>query len=215
VTATVRAGIPVRWRTVACQEGAVPTQITDDVLVGARRGDGDAFAVIWRELSPVVAGYLAARGVDDPEAVTSDVFLSLLPRLGELDGGVSGLRTFVFSVAHARAVDEARRRARRPTPVTFDPTVHDSVAASAEGEALDRVGTGRVRQLLDGLRPDQRDVLALRVIGDLGVEQTAAVMGRSAGSVKQLQRRALLALRAQLAHEGVTERPASAIAELP
>jgi RNA polymerase sigma factor (sigma-70 family) len=192
----------------------VPTQITDDVLVAARRGDSDAFAVIWRELSPAVAGYLVARGVDDPEAVTSDVFLSLLPRLGELDGGVSGLRTFVFSVAHARTVDEVRRRARRPAAVTFDPTVHYSVAESAEGEALDRVGTERVRELLDALSPDHRDVLALRVIGDLGVEQTAAVMGRSAGSVKQLQRRALLALRAQLAGEGVTESASSAITEL-
>jgi RNA polymerase sigma-70 factor (ECF subfamily) len=200
---------------VAWQEGAVPARITDDILFAARRGDGDAFAVIWRELSPVVAGYLAARGVDDPEAVTSDVFLSLLPRLGELDGGVSGLRTFVFSVAHARAVDEARRRARRPAPVPFDPTVHDTVAESAEGEALDRVGTGRVRQLLDRLSPDHRDVLALRVIGDLGVEQTAAVMGRSAGSVKQLQRRALLALRAELALDGVTGAAASSITEVP
>lgn len=193
----------------------MPARITDDLLVAARRGDGDAFAVIWRELSPLVAGYLAARGVDDPEAGTSDVFLSLLPRLRELDGGVAGLRTFVFSVAHARAVDDARRRARRPAPVTFDPAVHDTVAESAEGEALGRVSTGRVRQVLDRLNPDYRDVLALRVIGDLGVEQTATVMGRSVGSVKQLQRRALLALRAELSLDGVTGAASWAITELP
>jgi RNA polymerase sigma-70 factor (ECF subfamily) len=38
-------------------------------------------------------------------------------------------------------------------------------------------------------------VVALRVLGDLSLEQTAAVVGKSTGAVKQLQRRGLLALR--------------------
>ena len=53
----------------------MPAQLTEEVLAAAQRGDGYAFAVIWRELSPKVAGYLTARGVADPDAVTSDVFL--------------------------------------------------------------------------------------------------------------------------------------------
>lgn len=177
----------------------MPETITDDVLAAAQLGSGDAFAVIWRELSPVVVGYLTGRGVSDPEGLTSDVFLAVLPRLPELTGGVAGLRTFVFSVAHARAVDDVRRRARRPESVEFDPARHDSAAASAEQEALDRVSNASVRTVLEGLSPDYREVLALRVIADLDLEQTASVMGRSVGSIKQLQRRALLALRAQLA----------------
>jgi RNA polymerase sigma-70 factor (ECF subfamily) len=183
----------------------VPEPITEDVLAAAQRGNGDAFALIWRELSPVVAGYLAARGASDPEALTSDVFLALLPRLGELSGGVAGLRTFVFSVAHARSVDDARRRARWPATVEFDPAQHDGVAESAESAALGRAGTAGVRALLDRLPLDYREVLSLRVIADLDLQQTAAVMERSVGSIKQLQRRALLALRAELAAEpGVT-----------
>jgi RNA polymerase sigma-70 factor (ECF subfamily) len=180
------------------ERDALPGSITDDVLAAARAGDGDAFAVIWRELSPVVAGYLSARGVADPEAVTSDVFLSLLPRLGELAGGTTGLRTFVFTVAHARAVDDVRRRARQPRTVEFDQLLHDAATESAEQEALARVETAQVQQLLERLTPDHREVLALRLVGDLSVEQAAVVMHRSIGSIKQLQRRALIALRAQL-----------------
>ncbi len=190
--------------------------IAEDVLVAAQRGDGDAFAVIWRELSPSVAGYLAARGVVDSDGMTSDVFLTLLPRLPKLTGGVAGLRTFVFSVAHARLVDDARGRARRPASVEFDPKDHDGAAASAEQEAMTRVDTARVLALLDRLSPDYRDVLALRVVADLGVDQTAAVMERSVGSVKQLQRRALLALRAELATaDGVTDSGVTSITDLP
>jgi RNA polymerase sigma-70 factor (ECF subfamily) len=194
----------------------VPGQIDENVLLAAQRGDADAFAVIWRELSPIVAGYLTARGVADPDGMTSDVFLAVLPRLPELTGGVGGLRTFVFSVAHARMVDDARRRARRPDAVEFDPHAHDGVVASAEAEAMTRFDTGRALALLDRLAPDHREVLALRVVADLSVDQTAAVMDRSAGSVKQLQRRALLALRAQLdGASAVTGSPAETITELP
>ncbi len=194
----------------------MPDPITDDVLAAAQRGSGDAFAVIWRELSPVVAGYLTGRGVSDPEGLTSDVFLAVLPRLPELTGGVAGLRTFVFSVAHARAVDDVRRRARRPESIEFDPARHDSVTASAEHEAMKRAGTDSVRTVLEGLSPDYREVLALRVIADLDLEQTATVMQRSVGSIKQLQRRALLALRAQLAQPSrVTAADVDSMTDVP
>jgi RNA polymerase sigma-70 factor (ECF subfamily) len=60
------------------------------------------------------------------------------------------------------------------------------------------VDTEQVHGLLERLPADYREVLSLRVIADLDLEQTAAVMERSVGSVKQLQRRALIALRAPL-----------------
>jgi len=56
-------------------------------------------------------------------------------------------------------------------------------------------------------------VLSLRVVADLDLEQTAAVMERSVGSVKQLQRRALLALRALLEPSGVTGAAPSAMTD--
>lgn len=189
----------------------MPAQLDDDLVAAACRGDADALGDIWRALAPVVAGYLAARGADDPDALTSDVFLAVLPKLGDISGGAAGLRTFVFSVAHARLVDDRRRRSRRPATVAFDAQEHDSAAPSAEHEALSQLGTHDVHALLDRLAPDYREVLALRVVADLGVEQTAAVMRRSAGSVKQLQRRALIALRAEL--ERVTGAAAQSITD--
>ena len=189
----------------------MPAQLDEDVLAAARRGDPDAFARIWRELAPVVAGYLAARGAEDPDGLTSEVFLAVLPKLQNLHGGAAGLRTFVFSVAHARLVDERRRRSRTPATVAFDLHLHDTTAPSAEHDALAALGTQGVHALLERLEPDYREVLALRVVADLSVEQTAEVMRRSAGAVKQLQRRALLALRAELGR--VTDAGAPAITD--
>jgi RNA polymerase sigma-70 factor (ECF subfamily) len=45
------------------------------------------------------------------------------------------------------------------------------------------------------LNDDQRTVVALRIIGDLSLEQTAEVTGKTIASVKQLQRRGLERLR--------------------
>lgn len=172
------------------------------MLDAARGGDPDAVGAIWRELSPALAGYLAVRGAADAEGLTSDVFIALLPRIPMVTGGVTGLRTLAFSIAHARLVDETRRRHRRPAVVEFDLQRHDGVTTSAEDDALERQSDGAVADLLASLKADHREVLALRVIADLSLEQTAEVMGRSVGSVKQLQRRALTCLRGHLEQRG-------------
>ncbi len=66
---------------------------------------------------------------------------------------------------------------------------------SSEDDALEHLQIERVRDLLSVLPEDRRNVLLMRVVSDLTVEQVAEVIGRSAGAVKQLQRRGLLALR--------------------
>jgi RNA polymerase sigma-70 factor (ECF subfamily) len=165
-------------------------------LVAAQQGEPWALRAIYDELAPRVRGYLRSRGADEPEDLTSEVFLALFPRLGGVTGGAAGLRTLVFSVAHARLVDDLRRRSRRHATVEYDPGGDARSAPSSEDEALALLATDRVRELLAVLPADQRDVLLMRVVSDLSVEQVAQAMNRSPGAVKQLQRRGLLALRA-------------------
>ena len=74
---------------------------------------------------------------------------------------------------------------------------------SAEDDGLDRLGGEWVREVLQRLAPDQREVLLLRVLGDLTVEQIAAQLGKTPGAVKQLQRRGLASARRLLEAEGV------------
>jgi len=182
----------------------VAEPITEQVLAAAQDGDAAAFRTIYGELAPIVLGYLTAKGVADPEAVTSDVFVAVLPRLDELTGGVAGLRTFVMSVAHARMVDDARRRHRQPHAYEYDAASDPRVVVSAEQEAVQSMAAAAIVELLRELPADQRDVLALRVIADLSVDAVAEIIGRSPGAVKQLQRRGLLGLRRLVFERGVT-----------
>lgn len=153
------------------------------------------FGVVYRTFSGAVLGYLKARGVDDPEAVTQDVFLAFFPKIGELSGGMQGAKSLVFSIAHARMVDYYRRVERRPGFTPYDPQEDVRSTASAEDHALGHAGGAA--DLLEGLADDHREVLALRVVADLSIEQVAGIMGKSQGAIKQLQRRALQNLKDQ------------------
>ena len=176
--------------------------VLDDVLPAAQAGEAWALRRVYESLAPAVLGYLRSRGASEPEDLTSEVFVTVFPRLGSVTGGAAGLRTFAFSVAHARLVDDLRRRSRRQPTKEYDVSTDPRVSASAEDEAMVGLQGERVQTLLASLLPDQRDVLTMRILGDLTVEQVASALGRSEGAVKQLQRRGLLTLRAQLEAQG-------------
>ena len=152
------------------------------------------FGVAYRSFAGPVLGYLKARGVDDPEAVTQDVFLAFFPKINGLSGGLQGAKSLIFSIAHARMVDHYRRLERRPQLTPYDPQEDSRSTPSAEDRAE---LNGGAEALLAGLSDEHQEVLALRVVADLSIEQVAAIMGKSEGAIKQLQRRALSNLKAQ------------------
>jgi RNA polymerase sigma-70 factor (ECF subfamily) len=170
-------------------------ELTESTVADAKAGNHDAVSTVYRTLAPKVLGYLKARGAEDPEGLTNEVFLAVIPRLAKLDGGAAGLRTLVFSVAHARYVDETRRRSRRPAQTPYEQEYDERTAPSAETTAMELSGSAQMIGLLDELGADQRSVISLRILGDLSLEQTAEVLGKSTGAVKQLQRRGLENLR--------------------
>lgn len=78
--------------------------------------------------------------------------------------------------------------------MSYDPDADRRQAPSAEASVLEQESTQRVHALLDRLAPDQRDVLLLRLVGDLTIEQISQALGKQVGAVKALQRRGLAAL---------------------
>jgi RNA polymerase sigma-70 factor (ECF subfamily) len=170
----------------------------DSTVDAARAGDRAAFGLLWTEHSPRVAGYLRSHGVADAEDVTSEVFLAVFRQMGRFSGGGEAFRALVFTVAHRRQVDWHRKRTRRGPWLALDETGADQAVPSAESTALALLAEDRVVEMLADLTPDQRSVLALRVVADLSLEETAVVLGKDLGAVKSLQHRALVRLRRKL-----------------
>ena len=168
-------------------------QLSDDELSAALAGEPSGFSAVYTVISPAVLGYFRARGVEDAEALTQDVFVDVLPKLANVTGGHTGLRTFIFSVAHARLVDHRRRAERMPHLAEYDPRDDVRYSMSAEDEALGSLGG--ISDTLARLNEEQREVLVLRIVADLSIEQVAGIMDKTPGAIKQLQRRGLSALR--------------------
>ena len=94
-----------------------------------------------------------------------------------------------------------RDRVRRGNPLPYDVDLDTRAAPSAEECAAERLGSARALALLSLLTPDQRQVVSLRVLGDLTLQQTAEVLGRDIGTVKSLQHRGLARLRRSVEQE--------------
>ena len=170
----------------------------DDVLAAARTGAAWAFEVLYRDLAPVVTGYLRLHGAVEPDDLASETFIGVFTGLAGFSGDEDALRSWVFTIAHRRLIDDWRKRSRRPQVTDHETDLALLAGGDAEDDALIRVGTEDVHRMCAGLPDDQRSVLLLRVLADLTVEQVAGVMGRSVGSVKALQRRGLRTLRDRL-----------------
>lgn len=165
------------------------------VLLAAQSGAQWACTNLWVDHAPAVVAFLRARGSHEPEDLTSEVFLAVFDGLDRFRGDAAAFRTFVFTIAYRRLVDELRRRAKRGHHVEWDDELDQRRSPSAEQAAIQQLADASTRALLDGLPPDQRDVMVLRIIGDLTVDQVAEVLGKRQGAVKALQRRALESLR--------------------
>jgi RNA polymerase sigma factor (sigma-70 family) len=178
------------------------------VLEDARRGEPDAVEALYRDLAPSVLGYLRGQGAGEPEDLTSEVFEGVFRGLPRFRGEEAGFRSWVFTIAHRRLLDERRRRRRRPE-VAMDPVDPVDLAdrgpiCDAEGEALGRLGSRWVLEVLGKLTEGQRSVVLLRVLADLPVAEVARVLGRSEGAVKNLLQRGVSRLADEIARQRVT-----------
>lgn len=174
----------------------------DAVLAGVRRGQPGAFDRIFRALAPMVTAYLRAQGAAEPDDLTSEVFLGVLRNVDGFEGDEAAFRAWVFTIVHRRLTDERRRAGRRPVlePLTV---AADAVAPDDVEDAVARaLATERVRAFCERLVPDQRDVLLMRLVARMSIDEVAAALGKTPGAVKALQRRGFRALAHMLEREG-------------
>lgn len=173
----------------------------DAVLVAAQLGEAWAFQRLFDWLGRPVAAYLRGAGIEDADGTANEVFLRVFGGISRFEGTEVRFRSWVFAIAHNLVIDERRRRARRPGQVELADDAGPS-AIGADEEMLVSIGDERVRTLLAGLPPDQRDVVLLRIVADLSIEETAAALGKKPGAVKSLQHRAVASLRRRLDADG-------------
>lgn len=171
-------------------------------LAAARAGEEWAWRRVHAELAPLMTGFLRGRGAKDAEDLTGEAFVQIVRDLPSFAGDWRGFRSWALMIARNRMLDARRRQGRRPDEPHPDPAAHEPAGDVTE-DAFAQLDLERVTVVLSELPPDQRDVVLLRIIGDLSIEETARVIGKRRGAVKQLQRRGLAAIKRRLEAEAL------------
>lgn len=175
--------------------------LEQSLLASARRGDRDAIMQIYDLYFTPIYHFIRLRVGDamTAEDLAADVFTHLIAALRGPSPPRDSLRGWLFKVAR-NLIAQHHQAARRIEETELDEWLADDGDLEAEVTLeLDAAITGdRVRAALAALAPDQQEVLLLRFGQKLDLQTTASVMGKSVNAIKQLQFRALAALRRRL-----------------
>jgi RNA polymerase sigma-70 factor (ECF subfamily) len=174
------------------------------LLRQAQRGDGEAFAALYRAHVQAIYRYIAYRVNDShlAEDLTADVFTKALQSLGRYEDQGKPFVAWLYRIARARVIDHYRRTDRRPVesdvedePLPIDPDMDAPMIRRQAAQAL--------RAAIAELTDDQQQVIILRFVEGHRIETVAQLLGKQPNAIKALQHRALRALANRLERTGL------------
>ena len=127
----------------------------DSILTAAQAGADWAWRKIYDDLYATVVGYFRVQGATDAEALASDVLLQLAKSVSSFSGSYDQFRSWVFTIAHNRLIDDRRRKGRRVTEVAPHAAYTEPVGGDVETEAMAQISNSWVSAALEILTPDQ------------------------------------------------------------
>lgn len=165
----------------------------DRVLEAAGAGEEWAAAVLFRAFQPPLLRYLRWQEPSVADDVAAETWLALAGQIARFDGDEAALRAWIFAVARKRLADHRRRAARRKTDPVSPEELLDNPGGPdpAEVTADSLSAQEAIAELTAALSRDQAEVLVLRVVGGMSVEEVARALGKRPGTIRVLQHRAL------------------------
>ena len=178
----------------------------ESVLCAAQAGGEWAFARLFDEYHPRLLRYFAARAAAAADDLAADTWLGAARGLPGFSGDERRFRSWLFTIAHRRMVDHwAARRQATSDPVPVGELDAYLAPDDPEQAVLDaHAARAAVQRIAAILPPDQVDVVLLRLLGGLDVDQVAEILGKRPGTVRVLQHRALRKLAREISLEDVT-----------
>lgn len=172
--------------------------VTDPLLLGLAAGDERAFAALYDRFATrmyrVALRILGSR--EDAEDVVQEVFMATVRSRERLDD-VRDLTAYLFASLH-RAAGRCSLRRSRATPVS-SAAVEDALAP-VEQTITDDPDWHRLHQAIESLPEEQREVITLKIDGELTFAQIAQIVGVSLSTAASRYQYGLRKLKTSLAH---------------
>jgi RNA polymerase sigma-70 factor, ECF subfamily len=171
----------------------------------AQQGDSAAVGELYEAYADRIFRYFTYR-VDSrqvAEDLTGEVFVRFIEGLPNYEYRTSPLLAWLYQIAHARLVDHYRQSQKS----RYNTNIEDITISTDEDldtKLMLNYNQQRVRAAIKQLTEEQQQVILLRFIEGLNVQETADTMGKTTGSIKVMQHRALNALARFLVKQDAT-----------
>jgi RNA polymerase sigma-70 factor (ECF subfamily) len=186
-------------------EGVAARESADhvrDLVARGQQGDRDALEELYLIHFDRIYSYLhvSVGNRHDAEDLTTQTFLKMLEKIGSFKWQSAPFSAWLFRIAHNLAMDHFRAR-RRWQPEEEVPEPPGEEEPSAELTAMRTIGRESMLKLIEGLSPEQQQVLTLKFVFNLPNAEVAAILDKTEGAIKSLQHRALVSLQKQVAQQ--------------
>jgi RNA polymerase sigma-70 factor (ECF subfamily) len=172
---------------------------TRTLVERAQQGDAAAWEALYLAVYPRLLGF-ARRQLDDDSAreAVSETMARAVSGIGRFSWKGAGFEGWLFGILRHVVVDTHRTNGRAAATSSV-PDRWDGSDAS-DGLVNDEEAAA-VRAAFASLRPDDQELLYLRVVSGLSSEDVAAALGKRPGAVRMAQARALERMRRLLGDE--------------
>jgi RNA polymerase sigma-70 factor, ECF subfamily len=169
------------------------SQLTQEAVTRAKAGDSEGLHYLYVRYADDVLRYVTSvvRDHHEAEDITQNVFAKLMKAIGKYEQREVPFDAWILRVARNAALDHLRAKRAIPT---------EEVRIADTGRAQTGIDRGRaLREALEALPEDQREVLVLRHIVGLSPVEIAGTLDKTESSVHGLHHRGRRSLRANLA----------------
>jgi RNA polymerase sigma-70 factor (ECF subfamily) len=159
----------------------------------ARGGDAEAFGMLYDHYQSLVYRFVYYRvgSVALAEDLTSETFFRALRSMGAFRWQGKDFGAWLMTIARNLTHDHFKAARTRLEYASEDMSLHDEAAEGPEATVLASLASRAVLGALRQLPAEQQECLVMRFLQGLSIAETAQVLGRSEGAVKQLQLRAV------------------------
>lgn len=157
----------------------------------ARKGDTEAFGMLYDHYHGSVYRFLfyRTRSVTLAEDLTSETFFRALRSMTGFRWQGKDFGAWLMTIARNLATDHFKAGRTRLEMATEDMGQHDDATEGPEDAVLAGLTNEILLDALAKLPDEQRDCVVMRFLQGMSIAETAAVLGRSDGAIKQLQLR--------------------------
>jgi RNA polymerase sigma-70 factor (ECF subfamily) len=174
----------------SAEDEAVGTRLIALVEL-ARNGDKEAFGQLYDHYQPSVYRFLYYRvgSMTLAEDLTAETFFRALRSMHAFRWQGKDFGAWLMTIARNLTADHFKAGRTRLEQTTEDMQTLDSTSESPEVEVLSSLTNEALLRALGELPTEQRECLIMRFLQGLSIAETAEILGRSSGAVKQLQLR--------------------------